>query len=101
MSVLLTLSPFILIISPIAIYRITALMIDDRVFDAVREFIFDKFGDSKLDIPYLITCYWCLSFWVGLLCLPVMLFLPFLWGPLALVLAASAVSGILGTIVRR
>lgn len=101
MTTLLTLNSVTILLSIIAIYRITAIIIDDRIFDAIREFIFRKFGTSKLDIAYLITCYWCLSFWVGLLCLPLMLFVPWLWGPAALVLTASAVAGILGSVVRR
>lgn len=101
MEILLTLNTLTIILSVVAIYRITALVIDDRVFDRPRDWIHSKLSGRWIDIPYLITCYWCLSFWVGLVCLPFMLFLPFIWGPLALVLTASAVSGILSTVVMR
>lgn len=101
MEILFTLNTVTIFLSIIAIYRITALIIDDRVFDKPREFIFSRMKGTWIDIPYLITCYWCLSFWVGLVCVPVMIFLPFIWGPLALVLTASAVSGILGSVVMR
>lgn len=101
MEWLLTINPVTIALSVIAIYRITALIIDDRVFDRPRDFIHSRMSGRLLDIPYLITCYWCLSFWVGLVCVPFMLFLPFIWGPFALVMAASAVSGILGSVVMR
>lgn len=89
------------ILSIVAIYRITALIIDDRVFDRPRDWIHRNLTGKWIDVPYLITCYWCLSFWVGLVCLPLMLFLPWLWFPLSFVLTASAVSGILGSVVQR
>lgn len=102
MEILLTINPITLLLSVFAVYRITAIVVDDRVFDSIRDFIFAKFGTSRLQISYLITCYWCLSFWVGLLvALPMMLFLPFIWGPLAFVLTASAVAGMLGTVIPR
>ena len=101
MEILLTLNTLTIILSVVAIYRITALIIDDRIFDRPREWIHSHLSGGWIDIPYLITCYWCLSFWVGLGCLPFMLLLPFIWGPFALVLTASAVSGILGTVVMR
>lgn len=101
MEWLITLNPLTIALSIVAIYRITALVIEDRVFDKPREFIYSKLSGSWMDIPYLITCYWCLSFWIGLVCLPLMLFTPYIWGPLALVLTASAVSGILSIVAPR
>ena len=101
MEILFTINPLTIILSIVAIYRITALIIDDRVFDRPREFIESRVKGTWIDVPYLITCYWCLSFWVGLLCLPLMIFLPYIWVPLALILTASAVSGILGSVIAR
>lgn len=101
MEWLITLNPLTIALSVIAIYRITALFIEDKIFDRPRDYIHSKLSGSWTDIPYLISCYWCLSFWIGLLCLPLMLLVPWIWGPLALVLSASAVSGILGSVVIR
>ena len=101
MEILFTINPLTIILSIVAIYRITAIIIDDRVFDRPREFIESRVKGTWIDVPYLITCYWCLSFWVGLLCLPLMIFLPYIWVPLAFVLTASAASGILGSVIAR
>lgn len=49
----------------LAIYRTCRLIIEDEILDGPREWIFRKikYGGK---IHYLLTCYWCLSFWVAI-----------------------------------
>lgn len=46
----------------------------------------------------LITCIWCLSIWVGAAAVSALYWIPSIWTPFALVLALSAVAGLLNTL---
>lgn len=49
----------------LAVYRVTRLLIQDEIIDEAREWYFSKVkSGGKLE--YLMTCYWCLSFWVSI-----------------------------------
>lgn len=77
-----------------ATYRLTKLVIDDRLVEAPREWLFERFPPESTYIGYLVTCPWCVSMWVGLGTQVARAVAPRLWGGIALALAASAVSGI-------
>lgn len=47
-----------------ATYRLTKLVLDDRITEDLRNKIYEKFPrDSK--ISYFIGCPWCVSIWAG------------------------------------
>lgn len=47
-----------------ATYRLTKLVLDDRITEDLRNKIYEKFPrDSK--IAYFIGCPWCVSIWAG------------------------------------
>lgn len=48
----------------IATYRLTKLLMEDKITEDLREAIFEKFPrDSKMG--YFLTCPWCVSIWTG------------------------------------
>ena len=47
-----------------ATYRLTKLVMEDKITEDLREAIYEKFPkDSK--IAYFIGCPWCVSIWAG------------------------------------
>jgi hypothetical protein len=83
-----------LIVLALAVYRVCRLIIEDTVTERLREAVWSRF-DASRGIGYLITCYWCTGFWVASL-----LVLLFIIGPVptmaaSLVLALSALAGII------
>lgn len=53
------------IVFVLSVYRVTRLIIQDEILDGPREWVFDRIKpDGKL--AYLLTCYWCTSFWVAI-----------------------------------
>ena len=53
------------IIYALAVYRVSRLIIQDEITDGPREWIFSKINPNG-KIAYLLTCYWCVSFWVAI-----------------------------------
>jgi hypothetical protein len=96
MSVTLT---YFVIIS-LAAFRLTRLITTDTVFEGIRNRIWNKFPPSK-GIGYLITCNWCTGFWVSALFVLMLLILPLPTLVVSLVLAISAVIGLLSTWIER
>ena len=78
----------------LAVYRLTRLIIQDQVFDRARKAVWNKFG-PKDGIGYLITCYWCTSFWVSSLVVLCYTIVPIPTTAVAFVLALSAITGII------
>lgn len=79
----------------LATYRLTKLVIDDKITEDVREAVFDKFPPDQTKVGYLFTCPWCVSIWVGLGVATARLVAPKAWDPVATALAASSVTGLL------
>ena len=51
----------------LATYRLTKLVIDDKITEGPREYVFAHAGDPSVSkISYLITCPWCVSIYAGL-----------------------------------
>lgn len=57
--------PFTFILIALAVFRISRLIIEDQIFEWLRERIWKKFPPHTW-LGYLITCYWCLSIWFSL-----------------------------------
>lgn len=49
----------------LTVYRVTRLIIQDEILDGPREWAFSKVKPGG-KLYYLLTCYWCLSFWVAI-----------------------------------
>lgn len=56
----------LLLIGILAAYRITRLIIEDEVLDAPRNAVFERIKPNGY-LYTLLTCYWCLGFWVSIL----------------------------------
>lgn len=54
-------------VSALATYRLTKLVIDDKLTEELREKVFVRYGDPSVSkISYLLTCPWCVSMYAGL-----------------------------------
>lgn len=53
------------VILGLATYRITRLFTRDTILDSFRNWWWGKFPPEKHPLGYLLTCEWCLSFWVA------------------------------------
>lgn len=78
----------------LAIYRITRLILQDEILDGPREWAFSKVKrGGKLE--YLLTCPWCVSFWVAIPLAILYLVSPTGMMVVGLPFAGSAVTGII------
>jgi hypothetical protein len=82
-----------LIVLALAVYRICRLIIEDAVTERLRELVWSRFKPSH-GIGYLITCYWCTGFWVASLLVLLFIIVPVPTMAASLVLALSALAGI-------
>ena len=81
-------------------YRMTHLITTDAIADGFRNWIWSKYSPMT-KIGYLITCNWCTGFWVSLLFVIGASILPQFTFVVSLVLAISAVIGLLSALVER
>jgi len=84
------------IILGLATYRISRLLIEDRIFDKPRNWFFSKVPPHK-PLGYLFTCYHCLSIYVGTFVFICYTIVPTVTIPVACVLALSAITGYIST----
>lgn len=95
--------PLVLVVSALAVYRITRLLVADQVLAAPREAVQRWAGGtaqrrSRPALAYFVTCPWCVSIWVAAGWLLLLLF-----GSLLLILciavplACSAAAGLLSS----
>jgi hypothetical protein len=87
--------PFTFVILALAAFRITRLITTDRIFDSLREKIWNKFPPNRVNVGYLITCDWCTSIWVAPIVIFSYVLVPSVVFVVSLVLATSAVVGFL------
>ena len=78
----------------LAVYRLTKLVLDDKITEDLREWVYDKFPKGS-KVRYLINCPWCVSVWAGLAISGLRLYNPKAADALSGALAASAVTGII------
>lgn len=93
-----------LIVDALAVHRLTRMAIEDRVpFGAVRSAVVRRAyerqsNDGSSEQPYvveLLSCPWCMSIWVAGGVMVARRLSPRAWRPLALILAASSITGLL------
>lgn len=87
------------IIFSLAVYRLTRILIEDVIFDTPRNAIWKRFPPETTKIGYLFTCYWCLGLWTSGLMVVLYLLIPAVALAIALILAISAVVGIIDHIM--
>jgi len=90
----------IFLILGLATFRVTRMITTDVIFDKLRNKIWNKFPPNK-GIGYLITCNWCLSVYVAILMSLFMFTLPLIALVVSLVLAISAIVGLLSALIDR
>lgn len=83
------------IIFGLATFRATRLINRDTIFSTQRDKIWDRYPPHESRVGYILTCDWCMSIWVGSLFAIWSIISPRTFGFLGLVLAASAVAGLL------
>lgn len=88
------LSLVVFLILALAAYRITRAIIEDTVFDWLRVRVWKRFDEST-PLGYLFTCYWCMGFWVSSLVVLAYIIVPIPTVVVSLVMALSAVTGII------
>jgi hypothetical protein len=76
-----------------ATYRLTKLVMEDRITEDIRQAIYERFPkDSK--ISYFIGCPWCVSIWAGAVIFTLRKANPAGADIVSGLLAASAVTGV-------
>lgn len=89
-------SPVRFISDVLATYRLTKLVMEDKITEDFRNLIYEKFPkDSKL--AYLIGCPWCVSIWAGATIFTLRRISPQTADVVSGLLAASAVTGVVYT----
>jgi hypothetical protein len=88
------------VILALGAYRLTHLITTDAIADGFRNWIWSKYPPMT-KIGYLITCNWCTGFWASLLFVIGFLILPQLTLVVSLILAISAVVGLLSAWIER
>ena len=83
-----------LVVFLLAVYRTTRLILQDEILDGPREWAFSKAKPGG-KLEYLLTCPWCLSFWVAIPLSILYLVSPTGMMVVGLPLAGSAVTGII------
>lgn len=92
-----------LVVYALATYRVTSALFREKIGEGFRKLIGATETEDVILYPdtflgELISCYWCLSFWVGVLLLPFLLFLPefllpFAASTLAIILYQKVLNG--------
>lgn len=77
----------------LAVFRLTKLIMEDRITLEFREWYWSKFP-SNTKIGYLLTCPWCVSIWAAFIVVGARKAFPKSGDILSTILAASAVTGL-------
>jgi hypothetical protein len=80
----------------LATYRLTKLVMEDRITEDFRNLIYSKFPKDSM-LSYLIGCSWCVSIWAGLTIFTLRRVSPETADIVSGLLAASAVTGVVYT----
>ena len=88
------------VILALGAYRLTHLITTDAIADKFRDWVWSKF-DPTTKIGYLITCNWCTGFWVSLAFVIGASVLPQVTFVVSLVLAISALVGLISVWAER
>ena len=89
-----------LLILGLAAFRATHIITTDAIADGFRNKVWSKFPPTT-KIGYLITCNWCSGFWVSAVVVVFWLTLPQITLVVSLVLAISALIGLISAQLER
>lgn len=84
-----------LAIDALATYRLTKLIRDDKIFEDLRNKVFEHHPPETTKTGYLLTCPWCLSIYFGSAVALGRIVAPSKWRIVARALALSALTGIM------
>lgn len=85
---------FVFFVNALAVYRGTKLILEDKVTEKPRDWLFDRLNPQET-WTYLFTCPWCISIYLGAIAVAGMALIPTWWFYIALVGALSAVTGLI------
>lgn len=83
-----------LLVDTVAVYRLTKLVMEDRITEELREIVFNRFPPRSTKIGYLLTCSWCVSIWAAGVVFTLRKLSPTTADYVNSILAASAVTGV-------
>lgn len=85
-----------LLVDALATYRLTRLITTDHLTEPARDHVRGAFRSAGMErLDYALGCDWCTGVWVAAGVVAARRYAPTVWGPLARVLAFSAVTGAL------
>lgn len=87
--------PLVLIITALAAYRLTRFIVQDELISSLRNRLWKKFPPETNKFGYLFTCMWCMSVWTASLLVLSSIIMPTITFYACLVLALSAIVGLL------
>jgi hypothetical protein len=79
----------------LATYRLTRLFTRDEILSGFRDWFWEKYPPETKKLGYVLTCEWCLSIWVASLLQLSRIIIPIPTNIVALILAMSAIAGLL------
>ncbi len=79
----------------LATYRLSRLVTRDELLSGPREWLWKKFPPESTKIGYWLTCVWCVSVWSASLFVISRIIIPEATNIVAIVLALSAIAGLL------
>lgn len=85
-----------LITDVIATYRLTKLVMEDKVTEDLRSLVYDKLPRESM-LVYFISCPWCVSIWAGAAIFTLRRISPETADIVSGLLTASAVTGVIYT----
>ncbi|PLT28503.1 DUF1360 domain-containing protein [Peribacillus deserti] len=112
---LLDVNFWLLLMLGLASFRLTRLLVFDKITHFIREPFFDEITETdeqgneevyiipKMQGPRkfigeLLSCFWCTGIWVSVFLLGIHYFIPFLGDPLILILAVAAIGSLIEVI---
>jgi len=88
------LDPVVVAVSLLAVYRLTRLLVADKITERPRMALADAASGR---LAYFVTCPWCVSVWVAAAWVALVLLAPSVALVAGVVLAASAAAGLLSS----
>jgi hypothetical protein len=90
-----------LLVDGLATERITRLVVDDKLTEPIREYIWRNHPPEETKIGYFVTCPWCTSIWAAALVVAGRTVAPKTWDKVAQALAFSMASGVISGLVNQ
>lgn len=79
----------------LAVYRISRLLIEDKLLERPRNWLWKHFPPESTMIGYFFTCYWCTSIWTATIVVICYTLFPVVTIIVAMVFAISAAVGLI------